>query len=193
MEAELMLDISDLKQYLYCPRVVWYRYCQPVHRPVTPKMARGTEAGTEVAGREERRSLRAYNIDRGERSFEVRGRSEQFGLSGVLDMLITTPTERVPVEFKNANRVARNHTYQLAAYSLLLAETDGPPIERGFVYLIPTKQAHEVIVTAGMRSYIVRALNDMRRMIAEERYPAPTTFRARHADCEYRPYCVDID
>jgi CRISPR-associated exonuclease Cas4 len=193
MSTAVMLNVSDLKQYLYCPRVVWYRYCQPVHRSVTGKMAEGTVVGEEAVDRERRRSLRAYGLGSGERTFEVWLSSERIGLCGRLDMLITTGDERIPVEFKNAAKVALNHRYQLVAYSLLLEEVPGPPVRRGYVYLIAKKQAREVIVTPGIRSYVTRAVGDMRRMVGEERYPAPTAVRARHRDCEYRPYCMDLD
>lgn len=193
MSQAVMLNVSDLKQYLYCPRVVWYRYCQPVHRPVTGKMDEGKLVGEEAVVREHRRGLRTYGLTAGERTFESWLSSESLGLCGRLDMLITTAEERIPVEFKNAPRVAVNHRYQLAAYSLLLEEMPGPPVRRGYVYLIAKRQAKEVIVTPGIRSYVTRALREMRRMVDEERYPAPTAVRARHRDCEYRPYCMDLD
>lgn len=190
---ELMLNVSDVKQYLYCPRVVWYRYCQPVHRPTTYKMDEGKRAGLDVEERENRRSLRAYGVSHGERSFEMWLQSEQLRLCGSLDMLISNEEERIPVEFKNASHVALNQKYQLMAYTLLLEESEGPPVKRGFLYLIPSKRAHEVIVTSGIRSTVTRTLSAMRRMVVEERYPPPTNVAARHRDCEYRPYCIDLD
>lgn len=190
---DLMLNVSDLKQYLYCPRVVWYRYCQPVHRPVTFKMDEGRRAGQDVEEREHRRSLRAYGITSGDRTFETWLQSERLGLCGNLDMLISNEAERIPVEFKNASRVALNHKYQLATYALLLEEVDGPPVRRGFLYLIPGKRTHEVTLTPGIRATVTRTVRSMRRMVTEERYPPPTTVGARHHDCEYRPYCLDLD
>lgn len=190
---ELTFNVSDLKQYLYCPRVVWYRYCQPVHRPTTHKMAEGRLVGEEVADREHRRSLRAYGVTKGKREFEVWLQSERLGLCGSLDMLIETEEERIPVEFKNAARPALNQRYQLVAYALLLEESEGPPVRRGFLYLIPPKRACEVMITSGLRSHVTRTLNMMRRTIDEERYPPPTDVAARHRDCEYRAYCMDVE
>lgn len=193
MTLPLMLNVSDLKQYLYCPRVVWYRYCQPVRRPVTHKMDQGKRAGAGVGEREERRSLRAYGVQAGRRDFEVWLESERLGLCGSLDMLIETNDERIPVEFKNSSRLSINQKYQLVAYTLLLEEIGGPPVRRGFLYLIPEKRVHEVVVTPGIRSHVTRSMEGMRRMIAGETYPPPTRVAERHADCEFRSYCVDLD
>ena len=37
----LTFVVTDLKQYAYCPRVVYYTYCLPLLRPMTFKMERG--------------------------------------------------------------------------------------------------------------------------------------------------------
>jgi len=108
-------------------------------------------------------------------------------------MLISSEEERIPVEFKSDSRVALNQKYQLVAYTLLLEEIEGAPVKRGFLYLIPSRRAHEVVVTSGVRSTVSRTLSAMRRMVVEERYPPPTNVAARHRDCEYRPYCIDLD
>ena len=43
--------VTDLKQYFYCPRVVYYAYCLPQVRPVTAKMEAGIEAQVEAEER----------------------------------------------------------------------------------------------------------------------------------------------
>ena len=50
--------VTDLKQWVYCPRILYYHHCLPDVRPVTYKMKAGVEAGRAEEGREERRSLR---------------------------------------------------------------------------------------------------------------------------------------
>ncbi len=39
----MMLKVSDVKQYLYCPRIVYYTYVAPVPRRITFKMRYGKE------------------------------------------------------------------------------------------------------------------------------------------------------
>jgi len=59
VEPRLTFVVTDLKQFAYCPRVVYYSYCLPLIRPMTYKMKAGQEAHVEEKGREQRRSLRA--------------------------------------------------------------------------------------------------------------------------------------
>ena len=72
--------VTDLKQWVYCPRILYYHHCLPDVRPVTYTMEAGIEAGRAEEGREERRSLRAYGLASGEREFNVALRSERLGL-----------------------------------------------------------------------------------------------------------------
>lgn len=71
MRDGFYLQVTDLKQYLYCPRVVFYRYCLPDVRPVTFKMQAGIAAQDRVTELEKRRSLRAYDVVAGTRHFHV--------------------------------------------------------------------------------------------------------------------------
>ncbi len=190
------LTVTDVRQYLYCPRVVYYTYCMPVKRPttVTYKMIEGQKQHEEAADRERRRSLRAYGLKEGERLFQVRLRSLRLGLSGRLDMVIITSREVIPVEHKfSSRRVSSNHLYQLAAYALLVEERWHRPVRRGFVYFIPAKHAEEIAITANRRTRTTRALYEIRQMIASESMPTPTRYRGRCTDCEFRRFCGDID
>lgn len=106
------LTVTDVRQYFYCSRIVFYRLNQPLRRPTTYKMQEGKLAQERTAALEHRRSLAAYGIPSGERRFDVRLYSSRLGLQGILDMLVITDDEGVVVEFKNTTQPpARNHTY----------------------------------------------------------------------------------
>lgn len=79
----LLLEVTDLKQWRYCPRVVFYRYCLPAIRPVTYSMVAGIAQHIDAVALEERRSLRAYGLTEGERHFDVALTSPRLGLTGL--------------------------------------------------------------------------------------------------------------
>ena len=93
---------SDLRQYVYCPRIIYFRYCAPVRPPPTYKMAEGRRQHERVEELEQRRSLRAYGLSDGERLFGVHLSSERLGIAGTMDMVILRRHEAIPVEFKHA-------------------------------------------------------------------------------------------
>jgi CRISPR-associated exonuclease Cas4 len=192
--AELLpLRVNDLKQYEYCPRIVFYNTVMPLDRKVTFKMQRGTEAEFHLDALEKRRSLRRYKLGDGERRFHVWLHSERLGLSGKMDLLIVSKQEYFPVDFKyTRGRPHRNHISQLAGYAVLAEEQYQTLIETAFIYLVPIGELVAIKITKELKDEVSDRLSSMREMIFDEILPPPTQVRARCAECEFRNYCGDI-
>lgn len=185
--------VSDIKQYAYCPRIVYYRCVVPVGKEVSVKMRYGKVAHEQLEALERRRKLARYGLATGERLFDQWLRSQSMGLCGKLDLLIRTPAAYYPVDFKfTEGRPRRNHVLQLAAYALLVEEAYDTRVERGFIYLIPAANAVAVEISDERKREVRELLAMMRGMVASEVMPDPTPVRARCTDCEYRNYCADI-
>jgi len=194
-----MFTVTDLKQYTYCPRIVYYHHCLPAIRPVTYKMEAGAEAGADEELRELRRSLRPYGLERGERHLDVYLDSPGWGLRGRADLVIDSDDnplgerELIPVDFKlSPGRMGANLRLQLIAYGVMLEETWGLPARRGFVYFIPQRRAVEVPFTPELRAQLEVSLRVMRDIVEGERMPPPTRQRARCEACEFRRFCNDV-
>ena len=120
-----LLEVTDLKQYTCCPRIVFYRYCLPRVRPITVLMEEGIRCHLEEENREERRSLRPYGLVDGERFFHLALQSNELELTGRIDLAIAIPTreavdaEAVVVEYKYSEHKAGPQT-------LLLRDTRNP-------------------------------------------------------------------
>ena len=196
-EPSWRLRVTDLKQYAYCPRVVYYNYCLPRIRPTTYKMEAGIEAQARVNELEERRSLHAYGLTTGERHLYVAVDSPRLGCVGQVDLVIETDEGGVhrllPVDFKLSRRKPGRHfRLQLACYALLLEETYGLPSPEGFLYLIPLRRAERIKMTPRLRRDAETLLNEIRQDLEHGRMPAPTPQRARCVACEFRRFCNDV-
>ncbi len=197
--SEWYLEVTDLKQYTCCPRIVFYRYCLPRIRPITYTMAEGIRTHQEEDEREERRSLRTFGLKEGERTFHLALRSERLGLTGCLDLAIATPSKSDPtasaivVEYKLSEQKAGSHfKLQLAAYALLLEEAWQLPVRQSFLYAIPLRRAESIAITPGLRQKVSQTITSLRRMIEEERMPPPPTSQYRCVTCEFRRFCNDV-
>ncbi len=190
------LTVSDLRQYEYCARIPYFTHVLGLKRtrPITYKMQEGLLEHEHVTELEERRSLRSYGLSAGERLFNVRLVSPTLNLTGVLDMLILTETEAIPVEFKNNlfDQVGQNHLMQLAAYSLIIEEKWHRPVERAFVHFIPTKHSRQVKMDDTIKRRLLDRLQQVNQMINTENLPDATSVRGRCGDCELRNFCPDI-
>lgn len=189
----IALCVNDLKQFVYCPRIVFYQYVMPVEKKATFKMEEGKRAEAIIDRLEQRRSVRKYRLAEGTRRFHVWLRSQRLALSGKLDLLIESPVGLFPIDFKNTTgRPQQNHLYQLCGYALLVEEAYQQPVTRGFIYLIPQGEVAVMALTSEKKEETVRMLASMREMISKELMPEPTPIRNRCVECEYRNYCGDI-
>ncbi len=194
VKEQINLTVSDVKQYFYCPRVVFYTYCLHAKRPTTYKMKEGNLEHDAIAEREERRSLKAYGLTEGERQFNMSLYSRRLALTGKLDMAILTNNEVIPVDFKNTSgSVGLNHKYQLTGYALLVEDKWQKPVRRAFIYLVPEKKAQEVVITDNMRLFVKQTLTKIREMIEQESLPPPARRKTHCTDCEFINFCNDID
>ena len=189
----ITFQVTDLKQYTYCPRVVFFAYCLPLIRPMTYKMEAGIAAHEKAEEQEQRRSLRRYGLTEGERFFDLWLSSEALGLRGRVDLAIRTATEAIPVEYKNSpGRAGRHIKLQLAAYGQMLEETWGLPVQRGFLYFVPLKRAEEVKLTPALRRKVEETVAAMRHMVEREAMPGPPRSRRPCVACEFRLFCNDL-
>jgi CRISPR-associated exonuclease Cas4 len=197
--VDWLLEVTDLKQYMCCPRIVFYRYCLPRVRPVTYTMEEGIRSHQEEDEREERRSLRTYGITSGERTFHLPLHSERLGLTGCLDLTIATPSrtavnaEALIVEYKHSEKQAGAHfQLQLAAYALLLEEAWHIPVTQSFLYSIPLRRAERIPITSTLRKKVTRIVEQIHQMVEQEIIPPVPPSQRRCATCEFRRFCNDV-
>jgi CRISPR-associated exonuclease Cas4 len=195
-DERLIFTVTDLKQYAYCPRIVFYTYCLPLLRPTTYKMEAGIAAHEKAGKRERRRTLAAYGLKEGKRHFDVWVKSSILGLRGRMDMVIEVgeeDPELIPVEYKQTRRqIGRHVRSQLAAYGMMLEETWEGQVHRGFVYSLLKRKAEEVKLTPRLRDEAREVVTAMREMVEREAMPASPQSRRQCVNCEFRRFCNDV-
>jgi len=188
--------VTDLKQWFYCPRILYYYQCLPEVRPLTYKMQAGIEEGHNEEEREVRRSLRTYGIRQGEREFDVPVCSSRLKLYGKADMVIYTcedgVAELIPVDYKLSEEVGPHFKLQLAAYGVALEEERQTPARRGFIYLIQPRKALEVKFDRRLLSQLNKSCFALQAMITSECMPEPAQSVSKCVNCEYRRFCNDV-
>lgn len=193
VQGKIQFRVSDIRQYVYCPRVVYFNYVLPVPRRHTVKMDVGREAHVDFSDLEKRRTLAKYKLTEGERQFRVPLSSSRLGLTGVLDMLIVSPAGHFPVEFKSTSGgMGLHHKYQLVTYAMMVEAALGQPVKTGFVYIIPSKQVVPVLVHQGARTHVLRVLGAMCNMVVSQRMPPVIRSQSRCRDCEFKNYCRGV-
>lgn len=144
-----LVNVSDLNQYLYCPRRLYYLMFFKTQE-INVHLADGRE-------------MHARQSRRGGWYREVYLRSERLGLHGRID-LIDMQNGAMPVERKRGHAYYENDLVQLAAYAMLLEEYLGEPVLLGYLYLYGTNERHPIDITERLRQKVTDTVADIRAM-----------------------------
>ena len=189
----MLLRVTDLKQWVYCQRIVYYQHVMPGAGKPTYKMQEGLAAQELIERLEMRRTLREYGLEGASRSFGVWLTDEALGLSGKVDLLLEGFGAGSVVEFKlTSGDPGENHRLQLAGYAMLAEAVRGIRVERAFMYRIPDGKVFPVTVDGPTREKVREAVHAIREMVRDQWLPGPTPVRKRCEECEYQNYCGDI-
>ena len=177
--AEFFVSVTDVKHYVYCPRLVYFDRVLHATPVFGSQQEEGKESHEEYVGKELRRKDAIYYSPEfvgAEKLLFNPLSSDALGLQGNVDLIIKTAKgEFVPVEYKNMRsddgRVCMDHKYQLVAYALLIEETFGAVVKRGFVNYIPETLILQFEITPTMKSHVKRVLGHIKRIIQDEELP----------------------
>jgi CRISPR-associated exonuclease Cas4 len=188
-----LIPVTNLKQWAYCPRVVYYHHVMPAPPRPTYKMKEGLAAQDLIESLETRRKLREYQLDGAQRRFGLWLDNKELGLVGKIDLLLEAKDEIAVVDFKlTSGEPGQNHRLQLTGYSLLAEAALGLPARQAFLYRIPDNHIFAEPVTEELRQAVKTAVTDIRRMGELQWCPEPTEIRGRCVECEFANYCADV-
>ena len=185
--------VTDLKQWAYCQRIVYYRHVMPGIGKPTFKMEEARSAQDLIESLELRRGLCEYGVDSATRQFGVWLSDETLGLAGKIDLLLVGQKTAAVVDFKlTSGEPSENHRLQLGGYAMLVEGAFGLPVDLGFLYRIPDNRVYTISITEELRSRVRDAIGGINDVGNRQLFPEPTSIRARCTECEYANYCADI-
>jgi CRISPR-associated exonuclease Cas4 len=192
----MMIRVSDVSSYMYCPRTIYFESVLHVPRHSNPLMDAGRELHEELTKKEGRRKDALYYdkaLQNANKSFHVALESKNLGIRGVLDCLIKTKSEFVPVDYKlgssKGGAAHRGHKYQLACYALLVEECFDASVRRCYVHYEQDGVDVRIDFNDEVRRFAIRAIEDVRRIISSEVEPPATKNPAKCTACDFRRYC----
>lgn len=187
-----LFTVTDLKQYDYCPRILYYHRCLPDIRPTVTKMEVAIRRHEDEPKRALRRTMHLEGMENAERRFDVPLVSTRLGLSGQVDELIWHDGAIVPVDYKLARKAQDHFKLQLMTYALLAEEHYQTQIKFGLLYLIQARKTVRVTFSSQLRRKVVESVAQMRRIAEMETMPAPPDSIRPCLECEFRRFCNDV-
>jgi CRISPR-associated exonuclease Cas4 len=188
------LTVSDIVQYYYCPRKVYFLKVLGVPISVRRKM----EYGKETHEKERRRLTereQVYGFDREDVAEVLEGlqiEDVDLGLRGKVDVTLRLKNgEIVPVDAKLTDNVLvqRQHRKQLHAYALLLDNMFKTRVTKGIIYFAQQKKAVAIEISESDKAELRRDIQRIEKIITGEHLPRGASTE-KCGYCETRQYCV---
>ena len=196
MTESYSLPVSMLRQWAYCPRIVFFNEVMRVTGCAPPLVAQGVDLHRRYSMLERRRGLSRYGLDEFEKVFTVPMKSVSLGLHGIVDgVLVGVDTVHV-IEFKPERRhVPSGHLLQTMGYGLLAEEHFGLPL--GGIHILHGERGRTVSVVGEqlepLRLATHAAIAAARQMVDEAIMPPSSAGDVQCAQCEYLNFCNDRD
>jgi len=195
--SEILIDVTDVKQYFFCPRIVYFNHVLGYYERTTESEVEGKEVHEELWNKEKRRKtiLKKRSLSGYEKIFGLRLYSRRLRLKGILDCLAYKDKEYIPIEYKETNYpgyIPANHKYQLVAYSLLVDETYNTITRYGYIYYSKSDKLAKVKLTIDMKRYVRESVDKIINIIINEYLPPVRTRKSRCINCGYYKICQRV-
>lgn len=180
---DLLLPISALQHYLFCPR-----QCALIH--VERLWAENTAT---VEGRILHEKVDSGKADQrgGVQTLRsVQLRSFALGVAGVADVVENRGEALAPVEYKRGKPKAhRADEVQLCAQALCLEEMFGVEVPEGVLFYGALRRRHPVAIDAELRALTVQVAQEARAMVRAARTPPPVWAAKLCGACSMAELC----
>jgi CRISPR-associated exonuclease Cas4 len=194
-QSETIITISDVLEYLFCPRFIYYMHCLdiPQHEENRYKVIMGREV------HEKKRITNPEYLRKKlgviEKEMNVFIASKQHHIKGIVDeILILQDGTAAPFEYKYAEykeAIFQTYKYQLVLHAIMIKENYQRDVKRGFICFTRSNN-HIVTVEITQRDFIhaEEIINEILEIIDKGYYPEKTTYKNKCADCCYATICA---
>ncbi len=180
-----------LRQWCYCPRVVYYIELTDIvaNYPLWVKQGENFHQLEEKLW--QRRNLSRFKLKDGKKFYNLAIRDSLYGFHGVVDMAIETHEFVYPIEFKlSASNKKRGDIMQLTAYAMLLENYFSKPSQYGFL-VGAGKLLHTIEISTDRRQKVLQIVDAIRRMLTRGVKPDSNASIFQCCACEYINFCND--
>ena len=189
MEA-YSLPVNLLRQWYFCPRVVYYRELLGVKsfEPIWSKQ--GSLYHKKETELFKRRNLSRFKLSEGTKHHNINLKDKALRLHGICDLIVETSDNVFAVEYKMGKKISVGHIMQLIGYSLLAEKHFGKKASHSFI-LTGDGKVKLVAVDNQKRRQLKLVTNEIIKMLNNSCKPFTNATIHQCGQCEYLNYCND--
>lgn len=190
--ASYKIPVNLIRQWHFCPRIVYYRELLNVQANKSLWVKQGEDKHLDFSKLIRRRKFANIGIENGKRHFNVSMESSKYPLLGIADLIIECDDAVYPVDYKSSYKIYRGQIMQMVAYCLLAQERFSKPSPCGiFIYGDNGKMTKLLKITPDLVQQTINACQDIEDMLNKSIKPNSDASIHQCMQCEYLNYCND--
>lgn len=189
--TEDSIPISYVRQYLFCPRIPWYKHVMSFEPPEQGWVTQGKRWHEGQISKYKRRIHHDIEQPR-EHIIEAYVKSVKLGVHGFIDELIIGNDKCIVIEYKvDKGKPTLSQKLQLIAYAIAAEETYKIEVIRCVLLKGDAKKQYPIILTNALKLQLLNTLSQLRKVLGNHRLPYSSASYAKCDQCEYQRYCND--
>ena len=194
MAGEILITISDVLEYLFCPRFIYYMYALdiPQNEEKYYKVLKGRK--THKMKKDTNKEYLRKKLGVVRKESEVYLVSKRYNIKGIVDeVLFFSDGTASPFEYKFAeykNKLFKTYKFQLVLQGILIKDNFEVEVRKG--YLCYTRSNNKVIDIPFKKSDFEKAVkfvSEIIEIIQKGYYPKETKYKMKCINCAYRNIC----
>lgn len=193
MSSDQYVSGSDIKNYIYCPRIVYFNKVMDIEPFLTSNQLKARiKHKNEEHNIDRRISIDGIKADK--ITYDLYLESNTLKASASIDCVIEYRNLMIPVEFKymysKKGKAYTDHKYQLAFYAIVIEDVTKKSVDFGYIKYILDKKLVKVIITQDMKNYVKNLIDKIRKDIDNEKLPPINVNKKKcMGGCGYRYVC----
>jgi len=191
-EEETYITPIHVRDYLFCPTILYNKYVKRIIEPETVMMEKGREEyERDKKGLKRRESILGDKRIKAEKIiFEAPLKSRKYGVMGVADIIYWKDNKLhiVEIKYSKAKKPFPDHIYQTATYAIMAEETLKQKVYKIILYYKYSKLWYERRFTGQLKNYTIKIIEKTRKILNGEIIPK-TKWKRKCKSCWYNKIC----
>jgi CRISPR-associated exonuclease Cas4 len=188
---EESIPINLIRQYLFCPRIPWFKYNLSIQPPEQSWMKAGEKYHNSQKTEYKRRFLNLI-VEPYEKILNFQVESSILGIHGIVDEIIKNEIEFLVVEYKlDSRKPFKGQIFQALGYLYAAEETLKL---KGKGAILIKGSAHKPYVinnTDILKVEFIKVLNNLKASLKRDSIPFSSADSNKCGQCEYLRHCND--
>jgi len=192
---EINIKISDVLEYLFCPRFIYYIHCLKIPQYEEKRFK-------VIKGREIHELKRKTNIDYSRKKINVLSKennviitAKKYHIKGIVDeILFLNDGTAAPLEYKFAEykgTIFKTYKFQLILHSLMIKESFNLEVRKAFICFVRSNNlVVEINISEKDIQKGITIIENILDIIQHGFYPSKTKQKRKCLDCCYNKICV---